>query len=116
MSDKTKKELADKYKTRKIVGGVYVVRNTVGDKSLVECAVDLQGGKNRFEFSKNTGSCVEPRIQDDWNEFGAKSFSFEILEEISKDNNRTDAEFKADLLLLKEIWTEKLLKDGKALY
>jgi hypothetical protein len=116
MGDKTKKELADSYKARKIVGGVYVIRNTVGDKSLVECAVDLQGSKNRFEFSKSTGSCVEPRIQNDWNKLGAKGFSFEVLEEIAKDENRTNEEFKADILLLKEIWIEKLLKEGKILY
>jgi hypothetical protein len=114
--DKTKKELADGYKSRKITGGVYIIGNTFGGKSLVECAVDLRGSKNRFEFSKSTGSCVEPRIRDDWDKFGAENFSFEVLEEISKDDERTDGEFKADILLLKEIWTEKLLQEGKNLY
>jgi hypothetical protein len=76
----------------------------------------LQGVKNRFEFSKGFGSCVEPVIQNDWTAFGAEKFSFEVLEEITKGENQTAEEFKSDLFLLKKIWAEKLAGEKKDLY
>ena len=104
----TKKELASQYKEREVVGGVCVIRNNKNNKILLETATDLQGSRNRFEFAKKTGSCVNLKLQRDWDEHGAPSFTFEVLEEIKKTDAQNSKEFKADVEALKEMWLEKL--------
>ena len=108
MDAKTKKELLAQYKEREVIGGVYVIKNTLNNKLLFGAATDLQGSKNRFEFSQKTGSCIDMKLKNDWNEQGGKQFVFEVLEELKKGENQTQAEFKADIDLLKDIWLEKL--------
>jgi len=75
---------------------------------LVSAVVDLQGYKNRFEFSLSTGGCVSTKLQKDWLQFGADAFTFEILEELVKKETQTPKEFSEDIETLKEIWLEKL--------
>ena len=107
MDQPDKKELLAKYKARKIMGGVYAIKNRVTGRSLLLSAQDLQGSKNRFEFAQKTGSCVHPRLKDDWAVFGGEAFSLEILEELEKMETQTPDEFKEDIRVLSEIWLEK---------
>jgi hypothetical protein len=102
-----KKELIAKYKGRKIMGGVYAIKNGVTGRSLLLSAQDLQGSKNRFEFAQKTGSCVHPRLKDDWEVYGGKAFSLEMLEKLEKMETQTPDEFKEDIRVLLEIWLEK---------
>ena len=106
--NKTKKELISQYKEREIIGGVYAIKNTLNNKMLLEATADLQGGKNRFEFSQKTGSCIHPKLQNDWNKQGKQQFVFEVMEELKKGETQTAEEFKADIDVLKEIWLDKL--------
>lgn len=107
--DKSKrKELAESYKESEVRGGVYLIRNAANNRALLESSTNLDGSINRFEFSKKTGSCVSLKLQREWTEYGAENFSLEILEELKKGENQTDAEFKEDIDALKEIWRENL--------
>jgi hypothetical protein len=106
--EKTKKELQAEYKERKVIGGIFVVKNTLTGKILLDSTQDLQGSIHRFEFSKKTGSCVSMKLQRDWKPIDAPPFVIEVLEELEKSSTQTDAEFKSDLRTLKEIWLEKL--------
>ncbi|MDD4188665.1 MAG: GIY-YIG nuclease family protein [Eubacteriales bacterium] len=105
---KSKKELIALYKEREIVGGVYIIKNTLNNKILLKADTNLQGSKNRFEFSQKTGSCVDMRLQSDWNKDGGGQFVFEVLEELKKGETQTTEEFKTDIGILKEIWFDKL--------
>jgi len=96
-----------KYKERKIIGGVYAIKNGVTGRSLLISAQDLQGSKNRFEFAQKTGGCVHPRLKDDWEVYGGKAFSLEILEELEKMETQTPDEFIEDIKVLAELWLEK---------
>jgi hypothetical protein len=107
MDQPGKKELIAKYKERKIIGGVYAIRNGVTGRRLLMSAPDLQGSKNRFEFSQKTGGCIHPRLKDDWECYGGKAFSLEILEELEKMETQTPDEFKEDIRVLAELWLEK---------
>ena len=107
-SNDKKKEILAQYKEKETIGGVYLIRNTVQNKLLLDATADLQSIKNRFEFAQNTGSCVNPKLQKDWSEHGSKAFVLEVLEELSKGNTQSDPEFKADVSLLREMWLEKL--------
>ena len=108
----TKKELQVQYKERKIIGGVYIIRNTLNNKLLLGATGDLQSSKNRFDFEQKTGSCVDMKLQKDWAAQGSSSFTFEVLEELEKGETQTQTEFKADIDLLKEIWIEKLSNEN----
>lgn len=106
--NKTKKELQAQYKEREIVGGVYAIRNMLNNKMLLLATTDLQGNKNRFEFSQKTGSCIDLKLQSDWNKQGGGQFIFEVLEELKKGEMQTAEEFRADIDVLKEMWLDKL--------
>ena len=103
-----RKELLEQYKEREIIGGVFVIKNMLNDKIFLDSVIDLQGSKNRFQFSQNTGSCVYMKLQSDWNKHGGGQFLFEVLEELKKGETQTVEEFKADVEFLKKIWLDKL--------
>lgn len=105
---KSRKELIAQYKEREIIGGVYIIRNTQNNKILLKADANLQGSKNRFEFSQKTGACIELKLQVDWNKDGGKQFVLEVLEELKKSETQTEEEFKTDINILKEIWLDKL--------
>jgi len=107
-TDQTKREGRAAYKERKIIGGIYVIRNSDSDKILLDSAIDLQGRKNRFEFSQKTGSCIDLNLQKDWIAHGKEKFIFEVLEELEKGETQSMNEFKEDIEVLKLIWLEKL--------
>lgn len=111
MDKQKKKELQNIYKERKITGGICAVKNTVNGKMLLSAVVNLQGYKNRFEFSKLANSCLDKRIEKDWAKFGKDAFEFEVLEELDKKEVQTSKEFSEDIETLKEIWLEKLDTD-----
>jgi hypothetical protein len=102
-----KKALRAEYANRKVVGGIFAVKNTNTGKMLVDTTTDMKGSMNRFEFMKKTGSCYHMKLQKEWT--NNPPFAFEILEEIEKSENQTDGEFKTDLSTLKELWLEKLV-------
>ena len=106
-----RKEILAQYKERSITGCVYVIRNTLNNRLLLDASTDIKSTRNRFEFARITGSCVMPKLKDDWAEHGSGAFSLEVLEELKKGETQTDAQFKADLDLLKEIWSEKLANE-----
>ena len=105
---KSKKQLQEQYREREIIGGVYIIRNRLNNKALLKTTADLQGSKNRFYFSQKTGSCVDMKLQNDWNRHGGGQFAFEVLEELKKSDKQTAKEFKTDIDILKEMWIEKL--------
>ena len=107
MAQPDRKELIAKYKERKIIGGVYAIKNMTTGRALLLSAQDLQGSKNRFEFAQKTGSCIHPKLKDDWEVYGAKGFEFVTLEELEKLETQTPDEFKEDIKVLTEIWVEK---------
>ncbi|MEA4988163.1 MAG: GIY-YIG nuclease family protein [Anaerovorax sp.] len=114
MDRQSRKEKIEAYKQRKVIGGIYLIKNTVNGKSLLQSSTDLAGSKNRFEFSCHTGSCMIYKLKKDWEEFGKDVFVFEVLEELVKKETQTPKEFSEDIKTLEEIWMEKL--DSGILY
>ena len=104
----SRKALARQYKERIKLGGVYLIRNTLTGKLLLEATTNLQGSKNRFAFAQSTGSCIDLKLQADWDRQGSADFVLEVLEELDMGEGQSDADFKKDILLLKELWLEKL--------
>lgn len=92
---------------RKEIGGVCAIKNTQNNKVLLLPAPDLQGCRNRFDFSQKTGGCVNIKLQNDWNKYGPQAFTFHVLEELEKKETQSAKEFKEDLKTLMELWREK---------
>jgi len=112
MDKLSKKALKEQYKNRVLVGGVYRIQCNANDAFWVRAAIDLQGSKNRFQFSLSMDSSPEPCMAEAWNQFGKSSFSYEILEELQKKELQTEGEFAEDINILLEIWTDKLSEGG----
>lgn len=85
-----------------------MIKNTVSGKLLLLSTRNLQGCINRFDFSKKTNSCVDIKLQKDWQTFGGDVFQLEVLEELEKKVSQTPKEFADDIKMLEELWLEKL--------
>jgi len=103
MSDK-KRELKREYKLNHRPMGVYQIRNIVNDKVLIGASLNLPGIFNRHKIQLKMGNHPSVRLQAEWNEFGADSFAFEILDEITPKEGRDHRE---ELAFLEELWLEK---------
>lgn len=102
-----KKEMISKYKQKKTTGGVYKITNTANGRYMLKAEVDLQSFQNRFEFSKKVNSCLHPKMQKDFKEFGPDAFSLEFLEEAEKKEEESAMGFRDRLKRMEEQWAEK---------
>ena len=100
---KSRKEINDEYKARKLYGGVYTITNTVNGKYLIGYAANLTSIQNRFQFAIATGSTVHPKLQTDWEKYGAQAFTFRVLEELEQKPDQSQAEFMEDLKTLEQL-------------
>lgn len=111
MKSEDKKMMTAAYKQRAVIGGICAIKNIKTGRTLLVDTQDITGSRNRFEFSRQTGSAVSMIIQTDWQTYGFDSFSFEVLEELKKSETQTLKEFAEDLKILKEMWREKFSVD-----
>jgi len=102
-----KREIVSEYKQRKTTGGVYKITNTANGRYLLKAEVDLHAFQNRFNFSMRTKSCLHPKMQRDFNEYGAEAFTLEFLEETEKKEDESAMGFRDRLKRLEEAWAEK---------
>ncbi len=107
MEKQSKRELQQQYKSRTMVGGVYSVTCDGNGHTWIRSTKDMAGQKNKYEFFISTNLCPEPGMSADWNNYGASSFHFTVLEELEKGEIQTDREFADDLKVMLELWTEK---------
>ena len=106
-----KKQLKKKYQQSPREMGVFLIRNNVSDKVLLAVGLDLPGNINRHKFQLQHGIHPNQSLQDDWNEFGSNSFSFEIVDQVT---TRADpnVDYRKELASLEKLWLEKLQPFG----
>jgi hypothetical protein len=102
-----RKALIREYKLRRPPMGVYRVRNTVTGHSLVAASTDLPSILNRQRAQLSLGGHPTRALQADWDEHGAESFVFEVLDTLTPPDT-PDYDPKADLAVLEALWLEKL--------
>ncbi len=113
MDKESRKKIINSYKARRAHGGVFAIRNSANGKSYVAATTDIQGSKNRFEFSQATGGCAFKLMQDDFQRYGKDVFTFEILEQLTQKEGQSDGDFKNDIdelysMIVEGIGPEKL--------
>lgn len=48
------------------------------------------------------------KLQKDWDKFGGKAFTFEVLDELKKKPDQELKDFAEDLKTLEEMWRDRL--------
>src|SRR5262249_14302966 len=109
------KDLKREYKLNHRPMGVYQIRNIVNDKVLVGSTLNLPGIFNRYKLQLKMGNHPNAALQAEWNEFGAESFVFEILDELTPREN-PGYDYHEDLTSLEDLWLEKLEPYGERGY
>ena len=107
MDSQKRKELANAYKNREVIGGIYCVECSGNKRRWLKSTRDMQGSKNRFMQAVKLKTCPEPSMMREFGQFGIESFSFTSLEELKKKETQTSEEFAADIKALYELWLEK---------
>jgi hypothetical protein len=103
----SKKELKRQYLQSHRPMGVFLIRNNANDKAFVGASLNLPGIINRHKFALQHGSHASKSLQSDWNELGARAFSFEIVDELTARTN-PGVDYRQELELLEKLWLEKL--------
>lgn len=105
-----KTELKQLYKDAETQAGVYQIKNTANQKVLVISTMNLKT-INGKKFQLELGSFPNKELQKEWNEFGEKAFSIEVLEVLKKEKDEFfDA--KDALEELEKKWLDKLKPYG----
>jgi group I intron endonuclease len=111
MMAKTRKELNQEYLEKPKPAGVFQVKNTANGKVLLGSSLNLNGALNGHNFTLKIGSHRNKALQQDWDQYGAENFVFEVLEVVQV---REDPNFNLsdELTLLEMLWLEKLQPFG----
>lgn len=104
---KTKKELKNEYKRKKLPMGVFQIKNTKNEKVLIDFSVDMISKWNRHLTELKFGSHRNKALQLDWNKYGADYFNFEVLSELEDSENEIN-DYQEDLKVLKKLIIEEL--------
>ncbi|WP_313133900.1 GIY-YIG nuclease family protein [Anaerocolumna sp.] len=106
MEKLSRKELKEQYKNRVVIGGVYSIKCDATGRTWIKSTKDMESAKRRFEFMIETNMCPEMSMNPEWNQYGSKTFSFAVLEELKKGETQTEREFSDDIDALLEMWIE----------
>jgi hypothetical protein len=112
---KSRKELIREYKERRKPAGVFMVKNTVNGKILLGSSLNLEGPLNSHRFMLRNGKHSNEALQRDWLAFGEDSFTFAVLETVAESDN-PGFNIEEELMLLEEIWLERLKPFGERGY
>ena len=104
---KTKKELKEEYKQRKIPMGVFQIKNIKNNKILIDNSIDMESKWNRHKMELKFGNHRNRNFQKEWNEYGEENFVFEVLSELIK-SEEENINYNKELKTLEEMVIEEL--------
>lgn len=107
MDKQAKREIIKEYKQIKKPMGVFQIKNEINGRVLIGNSRNLENRYNSYVFQLNMGNYRNKALQEDWNKYGEKSFTYSILEEIEQDDNPF-RDYNDELKSLEEKWLEKL--------
>ena len=107
-TDRSEVKLAFKQHQRPI--GVYQIRNVATGKIYFGGSNNLDAIFNRHRFELSLDSHRNKELQQDWNEYGEASFSFEILQTVEQ-NDEVGRNYKEELRVLEQLWFDRLKPD-----
>jgi hypothetical protein len=102
--------LKQAYKEMKTQAGVYQIKNTVNQKTLVVATHNLKTMQGK-PFQLQTGTHKNAQLQAEWKQFGKDAFVFEVLEVLEDKEEPAFARQEA-LRRLEQKWLEELQPYG----
>lgn len=78
--------------------GIYGIKNLVDDKIYVGSSEDIKKRWNQHKYNLKKNIHINTHLQNAWNLYGAKSFKFEVLEEVDS----------LDLYIAENKWMDEL--------
>lgn len=108
METAKRNELKKAYRGRTPVGGIYCIRCQGNQRQWIKSTKDLASQQNKFAFALSIQSCPEPCMRAEWAQYGGQTFTFTVLDPLSRKEDQTEQEFGEDIALLLALWTEKL--------
>jgi len=115
MSEVDRKARRREYKETPLPAGVFQVRNTAAGKSFVGASSNAPGKLNGQRFQLEMGSHPDHELQADWNALGPDTFTFEVVDLLEMDNDPA-YDPTEDLVVLKQLWLERLAAAGETFY
>ena len=73
--------------------GIYCIENTINHKKYIGMAQDIEARWRSHKCELRNGKHVNSHLQNAWDKYGEKSFSFYVIEEVPKDK-LTQAEIR----------------------
>ena len=107
METKTRKELINEYKQREPQMGVFQVRNTANGKVFIGSSTTLETVWNSQRMKLETNWHPNKALQAEWNELGADTFVFEVVEMLKKSDNAS-VDVKEELKVLEAMCLERV--------
>ena len=111
-----KKELIKQYKATPPKMGIFRIKNLLNGKIFIGRGMNVKGKINSHKFQLEQGSHPNSLLQKDFNESGGKNFSFEVIDYLDPKKDDLDYDYTQDLILLEEMWLEKLEPYGEKGY
>ena len=103
-----KAELKSAYKNRRTRAGVFQIVNKKNGKRLIRSGADVDGLMKRLRMEFMGGANpFYTQLQQDWNTEGEEAFSFEVLELVEKQEEKTAIELNGELADLEKRYLEK---------
>jgi hypothetical protein len=111
-----RKELVEEYRRAGPDAGVYRIVNGQNGMAFVGSARNLGSVHGKMDFARKTGgfTALDRKLHPAVRQFGIEAFSLEILEVLEIRPEMSDAEIRADLTTLEELWRERY--DPASLY
>ena len=104
-----KKELKKAYMEKELPMGILQIKNEKNHKLFLLATSDLKGKENSCRFQLKNGSFLACHaLQKDWQQEGADTFRFEVLDLLSYEKEGGKENYREDLQALLELWKEKL--------
>jgi len=116
MDKETRSKIKSQYKQTIQPMGIFSFTNTKNKKVFVGRSLSLHQAYNRLKFQLEHNSFMNKELQKEWNEYGAESFSFEILDTLQPVEDDPGKNYSDDLKELEELWLEKLHPYGEKGY
>lgn len=111
----SRQELKRAYQERPKPAGVFQIKNTISGKMLLGSSLNLDGALNRHRFMLSIGGHPNSELQQDWTQYGADAFVYEVLE-LVKVTEEPHFNLGDELTLLEQIWLEQLQPFGERGY
>jgi len=112
---KSKTELKREYKNNPPPMGILQITNKQNGKILIDSSQNLPGRINRYKFELRVLGQQNKELQADWDTYGEEAFEFEIIDELDP-KTASSTDYAQELLILKEMWLEKLSPFGERGY